>query len=594
MIVRDPVVPNPDEACRMSFDGTLDGEYHTAPSEIVEQYDSPEEGYSHDGRLVERVRELARRARRERDGHLAVLEEAALRLVAAGGSVRSTDPTPVELYTADFSVTGRAAYGEFQRNPPSDADMIARVRGALRRRAGEFHIDRSAVTDSVIEQSVHTALNRAYRVAWAMRGNPVQRAALRATLGWIGVSGEDDKPDRPVNVPGASYPQHEIDVDVQGHRVRTRYMISLPSHGSWSFDHDERGLPPGETPEVPDDHEVILFLHGHSSRLEEAMDLVPHLHAEAHRRDKRYAIISLDLPGSGYTEASDHAEIAPVFASRYNHPILRFLEEFVVAFVRRLDRETPIIDRIAAVIGGSLGGNLSLRLGRWAGSPEAWLKAIVPWSAASIWSSVLDYSIIDPGGLLRREAADRTADRAREEEMADTRKEFFRRAYTETTDFLWFNILKPQPEHWYRDEWQPCKDAYIAMSRADREETYDARFRRWHWRIANEQVIFSHLDPYTPGGHHSYELINARTLLAAGEQDNYRGTHLYERTQDLGRLMVHTTGETLLLRDTGHSIHNERPAFFAKRIVRFLNPRGCMPLPPRIIRSILEGLRRRG
>jgi len=66
-----------------------------------------------------------------------------------------------------------------------------------------------------------------------------------------------------------------------------------------------------------------------------------------------------------------------------NTPLLDFIENFIVAFVDCIDRYTPIKNRFAGVIGGSLGGSMGLRLGRlsW-----AWLaNGIVSWSPASVW-----------------------------------------------------------------------------------------------------------------------------------------------------------------------------------------------------------------
>ena len=46
-----------------------------------------------------------------------------------------------------------------------------------------------------------------------------------------------------------------------------------------------------------------------------------------------------------------------------------------------------------------------------------------------------------------------------------------------------------QPELWYRDGLQPCKDLHIRGSRMARREIYNANFRQWHWRVAGEQLI---------------------------------------------------------------------------------------------------------
>ena len=63
------------------------------------------------------------------------------------------------------------------------------------------------------------ALARAYQVANFLRSGqalPIaEKRALRNRLGWIAVSGEDDTPHRPVNVPSSNYPQFDVDVSVR-------------------------------------------------------------------------------------------------------------------------------------------------------------------------------------------------------------------------------------------------------------------------------------------------------------------------------------------------------------------------------------------
>ena len=89
-------------------------------------------------------------------------------------------------------------------------------------------------------------MTRAYEVAWALRGpNEQQRFQLRKSLGWIAVSGEDDPPARPVNVPSglpifatdgktqvSAYPQYELPVFMRGTKdveFHVRYTIASPN-----------------------------------------------------------------------------------------------------------------------------------------------------------------------------------------------------------------------------------------------------------------------------------------------------------------------------------------------------------------------------
>jgi hypothetical protein len=96
--------------------------------------------------------------------------------------------------------------------------------------------------ETKLRAAVQAAHTRAYQVAWALR-NPDARAAyhLRKTLSWIAISGEDDPPARPVNVPSGiqvfakdgttlltAYPQYELPVTVPGTHVtfQTRYTVA--------------------------------------------------------------------------------------------------------------------------------------------------------------------------------------------------------------------------------------------------------------------------------------------------------------------------------------------------------------------------------
>jgi hypothetical protein len=159
-----------------------------------------------------------------------------------------------------------------------------------------------------------------------------------------------------------------------------------------------------------------------------------------------------------------------------------------------------------------------------------------------------------------------------EAESPDSRRDYFHDVYEKSP---LPGIIKPQTEYWYRQGFE-YKDFNIWTSRIARQEIYNAYYRQWHWRVACEQLIYSHFDHIdhedkTTPIH--YEKNTARTLLAAGQNDNYTGTHIYENTRKLGRAMTNTPGRLLPVEDSGHSIHFEHPRFFAKQIVGFLNAR---------------------
>src|SRR5260370_31065216 len=106
----------------------------------------------------------------------------------------------------------------------------------------------------------------------------------RRVLGWIAVSGEDDQPHRPVNVPSAEFPQYDlaITVPLRGYNgqppqapivVNTRYMIAYPGRLAARPATGERQVPPDSKPVLPSDAEAIVYGHGSDSPLEEAIDL---------------------------------------------------------------------------------------------------------------------------------------------------------------------------------------------------------------------------------------------------------------------------------------------------------------------------------
>ena len=77
----------------------------------------------------------------------------------------------------------------------------------------------------------------------------------------------------------------------------------------------------------------------------------------------------------------------PDFQATGRTPLLDFIETFIVRFAEGLDQKgLPVTNNIKAVMGGSLGGNMTFRLGRRAGVP--WMPRFIAWSPASIWNSL--------------------------------------------------------------------------------------------------------------------------------------------------------------------------------------------------------------
>jgi hypothetical protein len=127
------------------------------------------------------------------------------------------------------------------------------------------------------------------------------------------------------------------------------------------------------------------------------------------------------------------------------------------------------------------------------------------------------------------------------------------------------NVTSPQAQAWYGPSYR-CRDSAIRLARVGRYETYDASFRRWHWRLAAEQLIFSHRNQRN--GQPLYASNTLRALLMCGVDDTAGGW--CESTRQVAADMKYTPGQALWLKKTGHSIQDERPKFLARHIADFL------------------------
>src|SRR5262249_8911026 len=249
---------------------------------------------------------------------------------------------------ADLPVTGRAAYASFRTLAPSEATLTADVEARL---LAAFPTHPQVSSD--VSWAIRYALDRAYQVAWALRGPTPHRNAAREGLGWIAVSGEDDSPHRPVNIRPTRYPQYNMPVEVNGIPVTTRYVV-------FSNSITDNYPVPGVLNTIPPDRDlplivgdVVLFIAGHSSSAEEAGSIAAPLLAQA-PPGRPVTIISMDLPSNGYASMIEHEDIAPSIASKWNtgYPILDFIESFIVAFVAGLEARQPgIKSQIVGVIG---------------------------------------------------------------------------------------------------------------------------------------------------------------------------------------------------------------------------------------------------
>jgi pimeloyl-ACP methyl ester carboxylesterase len=518
---------------------------------------------------------------------------------------------------ADLSVTGRKSFAKFSAAPPTEAEIFQAVRPSGRKAPPcRFHCTASqkcesgcpsilpplTVTDADLTIACTKAVDRAFAVANVLRvGNMVPLAdgssdssPQRKALGWIAVSGEDDQPHRPVNVPSTKYPQHDLTVNVHGTDVHTRYMIAQ-AQAPFASTTPAIGhtIPTDPAPVLAANAEVLIFVHGMDSRAEEAEDLADALRKVGAQRGKNYTIISMDLPTSGYADNIDHCQIPRPSASgkcdslfalgdpkeppqlfdahgQHNAPLLDFIEDFIVGFVDALETKVPVKAKVQAVIGGSLGGNMAFRLGRRMNAP--WIRSVVAWSAASVWDSKVDGVVVGPSHVsldhlsVKKTWMSAGGDPQELTEAPGKRRDFFNVSFDKP-------YLDPLPgptqaETWSSDLW-PCKPSSMVAARLDRLETYDRNFRLWHWRLASEQLIFSHNGP-GPNGQPLYMSNFTRMLFVCGYGDDFTGANICRATMRIAEQMTRTPGRAVFMQNTGHALDNERPTFVAKMIADFL------------------------
>jgi pimeloyl-ACP methyl ester carboxylesterase len=131
---------------------------------------------------------------------------------------------------------------------------------------------------------------------------------------------------------------------------------------------------------------------------------------------------------------------------------------------------------------------------------------------------------------------------------------------------------KTQPEQWYRDDF-PAKQQYIVNARFDRRETYTSQFRRWHWRVSFEELVWSWQVP-------AVQDFRSRILLGAGSADEIPPVRIFTNTEKLAAQLTGIDGGTFFFNRTGHSIHAERPEALAGKIVAFLAEQSVPPPRP--------------
>ncbi len=251
------------------------------------------------------------------------------------------------------------------------------------------------------------------------------------------------------------------------------------------------GKPNGELP--------LLLLHGLASRIEEYDTLIQELKIE-HRR-----VIAFDMPGNGYSDKPDR---------RYS---LQLMEDAALALLNHLE-----IDH-ANLAGGSLGGNLTLRLARR--QPDRFEK-LAAWAPAGAWNAQVVWpQLLQPLRLLG--------------------------------SLVFWPMMRVQSRFWYHPMWEGRARA-LADAFAHFREVYCKGFVRMYFDLGYEQITTS-LFPIAPR-------IKQPTLLLWGDQDN--GMNMGAGIKRLRGMLPNA--RLVVFPNARHSLAAEIPQKLAASIDSFL------------------------
>lgn len=264
--------------------------------------------------------------------------------------------------------------------------------------------------------------------------------------------------------------------------------------------HADVGPLDGDAGDLP-----LLVIPGHTARIEGFEALAPQL--AAHRR-----VLVLDCPGSGESEKPER---------RYD---LRFYEDTLVHYLDALG-----IDQ-AIPVGGSLGGNLVLRLGHR--FPERFPRLVV-WAPGSAW-------------------------KAKPRLAALTRAVCGRR--------LFWPTVRIQSRFWYEPSF-PGRQRELDETFAYYRRVFSPGFVAMYWGMAADQVGTSLFDLAAE--------VRQRTLLLWGDQDHGGGmgkgvARLHELLPD---------HEFVVFPGARHSLEAEVPDALAEAIVAFLDAELARAVP---------------
>lgn len=296
-----------------------------------------------------------------------------------------------------------------------------------------------------------------------MLSGPSITSAIRAVL----------HPSRPVAASATRYPQQDVKV----HGLRLRYVDVQPKV--------ERDAP-------------LLLIHGHASRIEEYEALIPYL-AQTRR------VLIPDLPGCGYSEKPDDV--------RYT---LSFLEDSLLGFL-----DSQHVTR-AHVAGGSMGGNLALRLAHR--EPERFARAAA-WAPAGVWEHKLAIAL---GAALAR-----------------------------WLKVPFWPVVWIQSRFWFSRHW-PQRDAMLADVWSYYREVYDEGFRRSYFDLTLDQSVSSLFDRAAR--------IRQPVYLAVGDRDHALG--LRKGVERLAKIIPRAR---LRLFGASHSLASEVPAALGREVDAFLS-----------------------
>jgi 2-hydroxy-6-oxonona-2,4-dienedioate hydrolase len=245
----------------------------------------------------------------------------------------------------------------------------------------------------------------------------------------------------------------------------------------------------------------VILLHGIASRLEEYEQLV-----EGLRSGRR--VIAMDLPGNGYSDKPDR----PYTLALLEDAVLGLLDHLAIA---RAD-----------LAGGSLGGNLTLRLGHRA--PGRFRK-LVPWAPGGAW---------EPMRLL------------------GTVSRFLERVRRASPGLFW-PVVWFQSRFWYHRAWSGRQRALTEAFEHYRE-VHGRSFARMYFELVHEQVLTS-LFPIAPH-------IAQPTLLLWGDADHALG--MGAGVKRLARLLPNA--RLHVFPGARHSLASEVPEELGSAIDRFL------------------------